>query len=87
MKNAAVITKSLTKLAYKVYGGINAPYVWVATPGGQTAWEFFDIVLEKANVVGTPGSGFGASGEGYYRLSAFNKPDVVAEAMERFSKI
>lgn len=87
MKNASVITESLTKLAYKVYGGINAPYVWVATPGGQTAWEFFDIVLEKANVVGTPGSGFGASGEGYYRLSAFNKPDVVAEAMERFSKI
>ncbi len=87
MKNASVITESLTKLAYKVYGGINAPYVWVATPGGQAAWEFFDIVLEKANVVGTPGSGFGASGEGYYRLSAFNKPDVVAEAMERFSKI
>jgi len=87
MKNASVITESLTKLAYKVYGGINAPYVWVATPGGQTAWEFFDIVLQKANVVGTPGSGFGASGEGYYRLSAFNKPDVVAEAMERFSKI
>ena len=87
MKNASVITESLTKLAYKVYGGINAPYVWVATPGGQNSWEFFDIVLEKANVVGTPGSGFGASGEGYYRLSAFNKPDVVAEAMERFSKI
>jgi LL-diaminopimelate aminotransferase len=87
MKNASVITESLTKLGYKVYGGINAPYVWVATPGGQAAWEFFDIVLEKANVVGTPGSGFGASGEGYYRLSAFNKPDVVAEAMERFSKI
>lgn len=87
MKNASVIRESLTKLAYKVYGGINAPYVWVATPGGQSSWEFFDIVLEKANVVGTPGSGFGASGEGYYRLSAFNKPDVVAEAMERFSKI
>jgi LL-diaminopimelate aminotransferase len=87
MKNASVITESLTKLGYKVYGGINAPYVWVATPGGQAAWEFFDIVLQKANVVGTPGSGFGASGEGYYRLSAFNKPDVVAEAMERFSKI
>ncbi len=87
MKNASVITESLTKLGYKVYGGINAPYVWVATPRGQSSWEFFDIVLEKANVVGTPGSGFGASGEGYYRLSAFNKPDVVAEAMERFSKI
>ena len=87
MKNASVITESLTKLAYKVYGGINAPYVWVATPRGHSSWEFFDIVLEKANVVGTPGSGFGASGEGYYRLSAFNKPDVVAEAMERFSKI
>jgi LL-diaminopimelate aminotransferase len=87
MKNAAVITESLTKLAYKVYGGINAPYVWVATPGRLSSWEFFDMVLEKANVVGTPGSGFGASGEGYYRLSAFNKPDLVAEAMERFSKI
>lgn len=87
MQNASVITESLTKLGYKVYGGINAPYVWVATPGGQAAWEFFDTVLEKANVVGTPGSGFGASGEGYFRLSAFNKPDVVAEAMERFSRI
>jgi len=87
MKNAAVITESLTKLGYKVYGGVNAPYVWVETPAGQSSWEFFDIVLQKANVVGTPGSGFGASGEGYYRLSAFNKPDLVAEAMERFSKI
>lgn len=87
MNNASVIRESLTKLGYNVYGGVNAPYVWLGTPKGISSWDFFDMLLEKANIVGTPGSGFGASGEGYFRLSAFNKSEVVKEAMERFAKI
>ncbi len=87
MSNAATIRRSLTKLGYEVYGGVNAPYVWLKTPDGVGSWEFFDILLSKANVVGTPGAGFGASGEGYFRLSAFNKPENVKEAMDRFAKL
>ncbi|MCK5173563.1 MAG: LL-diaminopimelate aminotransferase, partial [Planctomycetes bacterium] len=56
---------------------VNAPYVWLKTPDGVSSWEFFDMLLNKANVVGTPGAGFGAAGEGYFRLSAFNSPDIV----------
>jgi len=87
MNNAAVIRKSLTKLGYDVYGGVNAPYVWMKTPDGISSWNFFDRLLQKANVVGTPGSGFGPSGEGYLRLSAFAKPDDVKEAMQRFAAV
>ncbi len=87
MANAALIRKTLISLGYTVYGGINAPYVWVKTPRGLGSWEFFDLLLEKINVVGTPGAGFGAAGEGFLRLSAFGKPGGVAEAMARFSKI
>jgi len=87
MSNAATIRKSLTALGYEVYGGINAPYIWLKTPKKMTSWEFFDNLLSKANVVGTPGSGFGAAGEGFFRLSAFGSPANVAEAMERFKKI
>ncbi|HBG77899.1 MAG TPA: LL-diaminopimelate aminotransferase [Phycisphaerales bacterium] len=87
MSNAATIRKSLTTLGYEVYGGINAPYIWLKTPKKMTSWEFFDNLLSKANVVGTPGSGFGAAGEGFFRLSAFGSPANVAEAMERFKKI
>ncbi|MCK5000672.1 MAG: LL-diaminopimelate aminotransferase [Anaerohalosphaera sp.] len=87
MSNAATIRKSLTGFGYKVYGGINAPYVWLHTPDGIGSWEFFDVLLNKANVVGTPGAGFGAAGEGYFRLSAFNDPAKVAQAMERIAKI
>lgn len=87
MSNASAIRKSLTGIGYTVYGGQNAPYVWLKTPNGVGSWEFFDILLHKANVVGTPGAGFGAAGEGYFRLSAFNNPDKVAEAMDRIAKI
>jgi LL-diaminopimelate aminotransferase len=87
MANAATIREALGGLGYEVYGGINAPYVWLRTPGGMGSWEFFDKLLNEANVVGTPGAGFGASGEGYLRLSAFNKPHRVREAMERFAKL
>jgi LL-diaminopimelate aminotransferase len=85
MGNAALIRESLTKLGYKVYGGVNAPYLWVKTPDGFSSWDFFDRLLQKANVVVTPGAGFGPSGEGYFRLSAFAKPDDVKEALHRFA--
>lgn len=87
LSNAAVICKSLSELGYEVYGGVNAPYVWLKTPDGVGSWEFFDMLLGKANVVGTPGAGFGAAGEGYFRLSAFNSPDTVKEAMQRIAKL
>ena len=87
MANAAVILKSLRKLGYEVYGGVNAPYIWLKTPAGMGSWEFFDYLLRKGNVVGTPGAGFGAAGEGYFRLTAFAESDKVKEAMERFAAI
>jgi LL-diaminopimelate aminotransferase len=87
MANAALIRKTLTGLGYQVYGGVNAPYIWMKTPEGLGSWEFFDRLLQKANLVGTPGAGFGPTGEGYLRLTAFGKPDDVKEAMERFSAV
>ena len=87
MSNAALIRESLTKLGYKIYGGVNAPYLWVKTPEGFGSWDFFDRLLQKANVVVTPGVGFGPSGEGYFRLTAFGSQDTIKEAMERFAKI
>ncbi|MBM4103561.1 MAG: LL-diaminopimelate aminotransferase [Planctomycetes bacterium] len=87
MENAALMVKSLTELGYKVYGGCNAPYVWVKTPNNVGSWEFFDLLLQKANVVCTPGAGFGAAGEGYLRLSAFNQPERVKEAMDRIANL
>ena len=87
MANAKTIRQSLTTLGYAVYGGVHAPYVWVKTPKGIGSWDFFDKLLTKANVVCTPGAGFGAAGEGYVRLSAFNHPDRVAEAMQRVAKL
>lgn len=87
MNNAATIRESLTKLGYQVYGGVNAPYLWMKTPDALSSWDFFDKLLEKANVVGTPGAGFGPSGEGYFRLTAFAKPADVKEAMQRFTGV
>jgi LL-diaminopimelate aminotransferase len=87
MANAAVIRESLSKLGYDVYGGVNAPYIWMKTPNGLSSWDFFDRLLQKANVVGTPGSGFGPSGEGYFRLTAFAKPANIKEAMQRFAAV
>jgi LL-diaminopimelate aminotransferase len=83
MENAKIIRERLTAAGIDVYGGTNAPYVWVKTPQGLSSWDFFDKLLSACNVVGTPGSGFGAAGEGYFRISAFNSRDNVNEAMDR----
>ncbi|MHC5095005.1 MAG: LL-diaminopimelate aminotransferase [Planctomycetota bacterium] len=87
MSNADMMREALTQQGYVVYGGEHAPYIWLHTPKGVDSWAFFDLLINKANVVGTPGAGFGAAGEGYFRLSAFNDPDKVKEAMDRISKI
>lgn len=86
MENARIIRESLKEAGYTVYGGVNAPYIWLDT-NGASSWEFFDNLLEKANVVGTPGSGFGPSGEGYFRLTAFGTRENTIEALERIKKI
>lgn len=86
LENARIIRESLTARGMQVYGGVNAPYVWVKTPGGLTSWQFFDKLLSEAHVVGTPGSGFGAAGEGYFRISAFNSRENVEQAMERIGE-
>ncbi len=83
MTNAGIIREGLAKLGLKVFGGVNAPYVWVRTPPGVDSWSFFDRLLDRARVVGTPGAGFGACGEGYVRLSAFAKRESVEEAIAR----
>ena len=83
MENAAIIRRELSAAGLTIYGGEHAPYVWIKTPEGMDSWGFFDHLLNKANVVGTPGSGFGAAGEGYFRLSAFNSRSNVDEAMRR----
>jgi LL-diaminopimelate aminotransferase len=87
LQNAAILCQGLRDAGQTVYGGTNAPYVWLKTPGGMTSWQFFDHLLSKANVVGTPGSGFGASGEGYFRLSAFNSRANVEEAVARIKQL
>lgn len=87
MSNARMIREALTKLGYEVYGGLNAPYIWMRTPQGVGSWEFFDRLLQKAHVVGTPGAGFGPSGEGYFRLTAFGRPAMVEAALERFAAL
>ena len=87
MSNADEMRKAMTGYGYRVYGGEHAPYIWLKTPEGVGSWDFFDLLLNKAHVVGTPGAGFGAAGEGYFRLSAFNHPTKVKEAMERIANI
>jgi len=87
MDNAQIIRENLSSAGFKVFGAINAPYAWIKTPDNMSSWDFFDFLLEKANVVGTPGSGFGAAGEGYFRLSAFNSKDNVEKAMQRIVKL
>ena len=84
-ENAAVIREGLIRCGFTVFGGIHAPYIWLKTPNGLTSWAFFDQLLEKAGVVGTPGSGFGPNGEGYFRLTAFGSHEATREAMERIS--
>ncbi len=87
MGNAGIISEGLQAAGYRVSGGVNAPYIWLAVPEGMTDWEFFDFLLEKANVVGTPGSGFGPGGAGYFRLTAFGNREKTIEAMERIRSI
>ncbi|MCH2212110.1 MAG: LL-diaminopimelate aminotransferase [Fuerstiella sp.] len=84
MTNARLLREGLQKLGITVYGGEHAPYVWLKTPNDLSSWDFFDVLLSKGHLVGTPGSGFGASGEGYFRLSAFNSRENVEAALERF---
>jgi len=83
MENARMIREGLTAAGFTCYGGVDAPYIWMKTPDGMTSWDFFDYLLEKANVVGTPGSGFGPSGEGYFRLTAFGTHENTKAALER----
>ncbi|GFI64766.1 LL-diaminopimelate aminotransferase [Lachnospiraceae bacterium] len=83
MNNARYIYDGLKEAGYTVSGGVNAPYIWLKAPCGMTSWEFFDCLLEQVNVVGTPGSGFGPSGETYFRLTAFGSYENTVEAMER----
>lgn len=83
LQNATIIREKLSEAGLAIYGGVNAPYVWVKTPNNLSSWDFFDKLLHTCNVVGTPGSGFGAAGEGYFRISAFNSRENVEEAMKR----
>ena len=87
LENAKIIKQGLEEAGFTCYGGVNSPYIWLKVPEGMTSWEFFDELLEKANVVGTPGSGFGPHGEGYFRLTAFNTKEKTLEAIERVKKL
>ncbi|MFZ5632892.1 MAG: LL-diaminopimelate aminotransferase [Bacillota bacterium] len=83
MENARIIREGLEKAGYRVYGGVNAPYIWLKTPGNMGSWDFFDRLMKEAHVIGTPGAGFGASGEGYFRLTAFGSRENTIRAVER----
>jgi len=87
LTNAKLLREGLQAAGLSVYGGVNAPYIWLKTPGGLKSWDFFDQLLDRADLVGTPGSGFGASGEGYFRLSAFNSRANIEEAVQRLQKV
>ncbi len=87
LTNARLLREGVEKVGITVYGGVNAPYVWLKTPGGASSWDFFDRLLAESHLVGTPGSGFGAAGEGYFRLSAFNSRANIEEAVARFQKL
>jgi LL-diaminopimelate aminotransferase len=83
MENAKIIKDGLESIGIKAYGGVNSPYIWLKTPGNLTSWQFFDKLLNEVNIVGTPGAGFGPSGEGYFRLTAFGSRENTVEAIER----
>ena len=87
MNNATIIRENLEKLGLRIYGGVNSPYIWVKTPDRMNSWKFFDLLLNNAHIVGTPGVGFGPSGEGYLRLTAFNTLENTQKAMDRISKL
>jgi LL-diaminopimelate aminotransferase len=86
MQNASLLRDGLARAGFTVYGGENAPYIWLKTKDGMPAWDFFNLLLAEAHVVGTPGAGFGPSGEGFFRLSAFNSRDNVVEAIARIQR-
>ena len=87
LENARIIREGLAKAGLKVYGGVDAPYIWASSPNGMPSWDFFDLLLKKAGVITTPGAGFGPSGEGYIRLTAFSTAEATAEAVERIAEI
>lgn len=87
LENARIIREGLTECGFTVYGGVDAPYIWLKVPAGMTSWEFFDKLLHECHVVGTPGSGFGPSGEGYFRLTAFNTLEKTREAVARLKQL
>ena len=86
-ENARLIKEGLAEMGYTAYGGVNSPYIWLKIPGGMTSWGFFDYLLEEARIVGTPGSGFGAMGEGFFRLTAFGTHENTRAALERFRSL
>jgi LL-diaminopimelate aminotransferase len=86
LENAKTIRKVFEEKGFRVWGGENSPYVWLKVPGGMTSWEFFDHLLDRYHIVGTPGSGFGNMGEGYFRLTGFGSPEKTAEAAERLRR-
>ena len=86
MNNAKLLREGLVEAGFTIYGGVHAPYVWLKTPEGVSSWDFFDKLLGESHIVGTPGSGFGAAGEGYFRLSAFNSLENTQEAIKRIKK-
>ena len=85
MENARILREGLRSAGFQVYGGVNAPYIWLQTPQGLTSWQFFDELLHRMHIVGTPGVGFGPSGEGYFRLTAFGQRENTLRAMERIA--
>ena len=87
MFNAKTIRDGLIDAGFTAYGGVNSPYIWMKTPNGMKSWEFFDYLLEKAGIVGTPGAGFGPSGEGYFRLTAFGTYENSLKALDRIKKL
>ena len=87
MGNAKILRDACAKIGLKVYGGVNAPYIWVQASDGLTSWQMFDRMLREINVVITPGSGFGARGEGYFRISAFNRRENAEEVAQRLQKL
>ena len=87
LNNAKIIKEGLADAGYEVYGGVNAPYIWLKVPDNKTSWEFFDTLLNEVQVVGTPGVGFGANGEGYFRLTAFGTYENTKEALNRIKNL
>jgi LL-diaminopimelate aminotransferase len=87
MGNAKILRQACEEIGLKVYGGENAPYIWVKTPENLTSWQMFDRMLKEINVVITPGAGFGAQGEGYFRVSAFNSRENAEEVAQRMKKV